>query len=120
VTVLSATEPAIDTAVELPEPGAVPPPEVALSPGALDTARSEGAAVTRGRSAVVGHIEVRVTNTGARYGASATGVFAGAAALDIAAVASTSLRLPPATSPDCICLSAAASAGLIASLSASS
>ena len=48
---------------------AVPPPEVALSPGALDTARSEGAAVTRGRSAVVGHIEVRVTNTGARYGA---------------------------------------------------
>jgi hypothetical protein len=47
----------------------VPPPEVALSPGALDTARSAGAAVTRGRSAVVGHIEVRVTNTGARYGA---------------------------------------------------
>ena len=48
---------------------AVPPLTVALSPGALDTARSEGTVVTRGRSAVVGHVEVRVTNTGARYGA---------------------------------------------------
>ena len=48
---------------------AVPPLTVALSSGALDTARSEGTVVTRGCSAVVGHVEVRVSNTGARYGA---------------------------------------------------
>lgn len=50
VTVLRATEPAIDTAIELPTPGDVPPPDVAPArPAATATIRVALSAVTESR-----------------------------------------------------------------------